>query len=140
MSGASNAKVGIYDPETGEEAIITDGALHVYLDTPVSVDVDVATEGIATDVKLDELKAILEAIDSDTDAISNGAQVTKIFDTTGTAVDVATSANQTNIVSTKNSTSTPLLANGTWAGEWEDVSSYDYVQVVAAKTLQIVDL
>lgn len=31
--GASNAKVGIFDPETEEEAVVDNGALHVIVDS-----------------------------------------------------------------------------------------------------------
>ena len=43
--------------------------------------------------------------------------------------------NYNNVVSTVNSSTTPLVASGTFTGEWEDVSAYDSV-IVAVKTDQ----
>jgi hypothetical protein len=93
-----NAKVGIFDPETGEDAIITDGALHVYLDTPVSVDVDMATEGIATELTLAKLVGFDENSNITASVVTVGA-VKTITETDGvkTLTTVVTSTDPNNI-------------------------------------------
>lgn len=50
-----NAKVGIFDPESGDEVGITGGALNVHLDAPIDV------SAVATEATLAKLTNVLYA-------------------------------------------------------------------------------
>ena len=54
---------------------------------------------------------------------TNGSQKSKIVDSSGNVLE--------NKISTDNSTTTPLTANSTYTGTWENVTNYSSIQVIA---------